>query len=69
MAYRILLNETRKEAWLDVNEEMDEEDMKTIASEVVRHNPISSLVVDKTQRPTEHSVVTPILVKKMFSML
>jgi len=26
MTYRILLNETRKEAWLDVNEEMDEEE-------------------------------------------
>ena len=43
--------------------------MKTIASEVVRHNPISSLVVDKTERPTEHSVLTSNLVKKMFSML
>jgi hypothetical protein len=48
---------------------VSEEDMKTIASEVVRHNPISSLVVDKTERPTEHSVVTPSLVKKMFNML
>ena len=26
MSYRILLNETRKEAWLDVNDEMDEEE-------------------------------------------
>ena len=26
MTYRILLNETRKEAWLDVNEEMDQEE-------------------------------------------
>ena len=48
---------------------VSEEDMKTIASEVVRHNPISSLVIDKTERPTEHSVLTPNLVKKMFSML
>ena len=48
---------------------VSEEDMKTIASEVVRHNPISSLVVDKTERPTEHSVLTSNLVKKMFSML
>ena len=48
---------------------VSEEDMKTIASEVVRHNPISSLVVDNTERPTEHSVVTPSLVKKMFNML
>ena len=49
---------------------VSEEDMKTIASEVVRHNPISSLVVDNTmRRPTEHSVPTPSLVKKMFNML
>ena len=45
------------------------DDMKTIAGEVVRHNPISSLVVDNTQRPTEHSVPTPTFSKKMFSFL
>ena len=28
MSYRILLNKTRKEAWLDVNDEIDEEAKK-----------------------------------------
>lgn len=38
---------------------ISESDMATIASEVVRHNPISSLVTDSTNRPTEHSVPKP----------
>ena len=36
--------------------EISEQDMATIAAEVVRHNPISSLVTDNTLRPTEHTV-------------
>jgi hypothetical protein len=50
---------------------ISETDMAVIASEVTRHNPISSLVVDITSRPTEHTVPDKpkSFIQKMFCRL
>lgn len=47
-------------------------DMAEIASEVTRHKPVGSLVVEETRRPTEHSAPAPTFIEgvaKLFSFL
>lgn len=45
---------------------VSEDDMTVIASEVVRHKPIGSLVVGgKTERATEHRIEEPSILKSV----